>query len=278
MRLTRPIVIAIVVANLANAASTGSSSSATSAPRAGGRRLRLGHDHQPLASRGPALSPASARGRPAILPDPAGDLAGRPARPDAAPRPADRCPVSSRVRRFRAGGADDGLAGNPAMAGHQVAINLASLTFMVPLGVADAASVLVGQAVGRGDPVGARGAARFGAAVWGGVHGLHRDRVPDRCPGRSPDCTPRISRSIELAAALDPAGRRLPGVRRAPGRRRTGFSAGWERPGSPCWSICWATGCSGCRSATCSGSGWGWGRSGSGGGWCWDWPWWPPSC
>lgn len=53
-----------------------------------------------------------------------------------------------------------GWLGTRQMAGHQVAINLASLTFMVPLGVADAAAVLVGRAVGRGDPVGARGAAR----------------------------------------------------------------------------------------------------------------------
>jgi len=53
-----------------------------------------------------------------------------------------------------------GWLGTRAMAGHQVAINLASLTFMVPLGVADAASVLVGRAVGRGDPAGARGSAR----------------------------------------------------------------------------------------------------------------------
>ncbi|MBA3498457.1 MAG: MATE family efflux transporter [Gemmatimonadales bacterium] len=53
-----------------------------------------------------------------------------------------------------------GWLGTRQMAGHQVAINLASLTFMVPLGVGDAASVLVGHAVGRADATGARGAAR----------------------------------------------------------------------------------------------------------------------
>jgi multidrug resistance protein, MATE family len=53
-----------------------------------------------------------------------------------------------------------GWLGTRQMAGHQVAINLASLTFMVPLGVGDAASVLVGHAVGRADPAGARGMAR----------------------------------------------------------------------------------------------------------------------
>ena len=44
-----------------------------------------------------------------------------------------------------------GSLGTAPMAGHQIAINLASLTFMVPLGVSSAASVLVGQAIGRGD-------------------------------------------------------------------------------------------------------------------------------
>lgn len=53
-----------------------------------------------------------------------------------------------------------GWMGTQEMAGHQVAINLASLTFMVPLGVGDAASVLVGRAVGRGDSAGTRSAAR----------------------------------------------------------------------------------------------------------------------
>ncbi|HUE77064.1 MAG TPA: MATE family efflux transporter [Longimicrobiales bacterium] len=49
-----------------------------------------------------------------------------------------------------------GWLGTEQMAGHQIAINLASLTFMVPLGVGQAASVRVGQAVGRGDPQAAR--------------------------------------------------------------------------------------------------------------------------
>jgi len=57
-----------------------------------------------------------------------------------------------------------GWIGTREMAGHQIAINLAALTFMVPLGVGDAASVLVGQAVGRDDPDGTRGAARAALA------------------------------------------------------------------------------------------------------------------
>jgi MATE family, multidrug efflux pump len=60
-----------------------------------------------------------------------------------------------------------GWLGTRQMAGHQVAINLASLTFMVPLGVGDAASVLVGHAVGRADPGAARQSAR--AALVCGV-------------------------------------------------------------------------------------------------------------
>jgi MATE family multidrug resistance protein len=52
-----------------------------------------------------------------------------------------------------------GWLGTTELAGHQVALNLASLTFMVPLGVSAAAAVLVGHAVGRGDAAEARRAA-----------------------------------------------------------------------------------------------------------------------
>lgn len=50
--------------------------------------------------------------------------------------------------------------GTVQVAAHQVAINLASLTFMVPLGVSAAAAVRVGHAVGRDDADGARRSAR----------------------------------------------------------------------------------------------------------------------
>jgi MATE family multidrug resistance protein len=52
-----------------------------------------------------------------------------------------------------------GWLGTSQLAGHQVALNLASLTFMVPLGVSSAAAVLVGHAAGRGDAAEARRAA-----------------------------------------------------------------------------------------------------------------------
>ena len=60
-----------------------------------------------------------------------------------------------------------GTLGTTEMAAHQVALNLASLTFMVPLGLGGAGAVLVGQAIGRGDPAGMRRAA--GAALALGV-------------------------------------------------------------------------------------------------------------
>ncbi|MBW3535209.1 MAG: MATE family efflux transporter [Gemmatimonadetes bacterium] len=65
-----------------------------------------------------------------------------------------------------------GWLGTVAMAGHQIAINLASLTFMVPLGVSQATAVLVGQAVGAEDPPEARRRAGAGLAVGGGFMAL----------------------------------------------------------------------------------------------------------
>jgi MATE family multidrug resistance protein len=48
----------------------------------------------------------------------------------------------------------------PRLGGHQIAIQLASLSFMVPLGLGMAASVRVGWAIGRGDGAGARAVCR----------------------------------------------------------------------------------------------------------------------
>ncbi|MGQ0714414.1 MAG: MATE family efflux transporter [Gemmatimonadaceae bacterium] len=49
-----------------------------------------------------------------------------------------------------------GTIGVAPLAGHQVALNIASFTFMVPMGIAAAVAVLVGHAVGRDDPIDAR--------------------------------------------------------------------------------------------------------------------------
>lgn len=57
--------------------------------------------------------------------------------------------------------------GPAAASGHQVAITLASLTFTVAMGIANATSVRVGRAVGRGEPAAARrsGVAGFTAST-----------------------------------------------------------------------------------------------------------------
>jgi multidrug resistance protein, MATE family len=55
-----------------------------------------------------------------------------------------------------------GVLGTTQMAAHQIAINLASFTFMVPLGVSTATAVLVGHAIGAGDEARARRAAIAG--------------------------------------------------------------------------------------------------------------------
>ena len=54
-----------------------------------------------------------------------------------------------------------GRLGTMALAGHQIALLIASFTFMVPLGISMAAAVLVGHAVGAHDPVAMRKAARM---------------------------------------------------------------------------------------------------------------------
>jgi MATE family multidrug resistance protein len=60
---------------------------------------------------------------------------------------------------FAAATALAGRVSATALAAHQIALNLAALTFMVPFGLSSAAAVRVGQALGRGDP---RGAATAG--------------------------------------------------------------------------------------------------------------------
>jgi MATE family multidrug resistance protein len=51
-----------------------------------------------------------------------------------------------------------GTMGPVPLAGHEIALNCVSFTFMVPFAISAAASVRVGQAVGRGDAAGARAA------------------------------------------------------------------------------------------------------------------------
>ena len=62
-----------------------------------------------------------------------------------------------------------GWLGTTALAAHQIALQIAAILFMVPFGISLAATVRVGHAVGRGDPVGMRragfAAMALGAAI-----------------------------------------------------------------------------------------------------------------
>ncbi len=84
-----------------------------------------------------------------------------------------------------------GWLGAASQAGHMIVLNLSSLSFMVPMGVASATSVLVGQAVGRGDILAAQRMSRVGlvsgllvmsvsaVGFFLGRHGLARAYTPD---------------------------------------------------------------------------------------------------
>jgi len=67
--------------------------------------------------------------------------------------------ITLEVGAFAAATAFAGRLAPASLAAHQIAINYAALSFMVPPGIASAGAVRVGQAVGRRDP---EGAARAG--------------------------------------------------------------------------------------------------------------------
>ena len=58
-----------------------------------------------------------------------------------------------------------GVLGATVVAGHQIALNVASLSFMIPLSFAMATTVRVGQAAGRSDPRAARTCGFIGIAM-----------------------------------------------------------------------------------------------------------------
>jgi MATE family multidrug resistance protein len=70
---------------------------------------------------------------------------------------------------FALGGLLIGQIGVAELAGHQVTLNLASLSFMVPLGVSGAATTRVGNAIGRGDLSGARRSAAASLILGAGA-------------------------------------------------------------------------------------------------------------
>lgn len=55
-----------------------------------------------------------------------------------------------------------------ALAAHHVVLNIAGTTFMVPLGISSAGAVVVGQAIGRGDPAGAKRSGWLAIALGAG--------------------------------------------------------------------------------------------------------------
>jgi len=65
-----------------------------------------------------------------------------------------------------------GQLGVNELAGHQIALNLAALSYMVPAGVSTAAATRVGNAIGRGDMQGARRSAALCLGLGAGVMAL----------------------------------------------------------------------------------------------------------
>ena len=61
-----------------------------------------------------------------------------------------------------------GTLGTDIVAAHQIALNFCSIAFMIPMSLGFAISVRVGQALGRGDPRGARQAGITGIALCAG--------------------------------------------------------------------------------------------------------------
>ena len=88
------------------------------------------------------------------------------------------------------------------LAGHQIALDCASFTFMVPMGISTAASVRVGQGIGRCDAAGAR-AAGWAAIMLSSIFMLTASCVFIAIPGT---IARGFSPSPEVIAAADKAG------------------------------------------------------------------------
>lgn len=94
-----------------------------------------------------------------------------------------------------------GWFGELQVAGHQIAINLASFSFMVPVGIASAAAVRVGYAVGRRDAGAARRAASVallsGTVVMAGF-GILFALLPRQLAGMYTEEAPLIAMAASL--------------------------------------------------------------------------------
>ena len=99
-----------------------------------------------------------------------------------------------------------GRISTSAVAAHQIALQVAALLYMVPLGIALAATVRVGQAAGRRDPIGTRRAGFVAIAVAAGfmaamtlIVGATRRAIPELFLGAE---QARSAATMELAATL----------------------------------------------------------------------------
>ena len=173
--------------------------------------------------------------------------------------------ITLEVGVFAAATALAGRLPPAALAAHQIAINIAAFTFMVPLGVASAGAVRVGQAIGRRDPAGAARAGWTALLFGAGFMSCCGRRVPaaargaDRRVHRRRSVCSDVGVSLLMVAAVFQL---FDGVQAS----RPACCAGSATRAPPCRGIWRATGSSACRSATCSASSWASAWSGCGGG------------
>jgi len=101
-----------------------------------------------------------------------------------------------------------GRLGEVPLSAHGIVLNLASFSFMFPLGISTAASVRVGNLIGAGDTRGACRAARLSLALGVGVMGffgavffLLRFQLP-KLYGAEPDVALACAKVLPIAAAF----------------------------------------------------------------------------
>jgi MATE family multidrug resistance protein len=158
MNLVRPVMIALVTANLVNAAFNwififGHFGSPALGVRGSAIATLLARIYMALVLL-VAILRHEARVTPRLRDTPMGLDVARMRRLFALGLPAAGQMVFE-VGVFSAATALAGRVSADALAAHQIALNMAAFTFMVPFGIASAAAVRVGQAVGRRDLHGA---------------------------------------------------------------------------------------------------------------------------
>ena len=157
-----------------------------------------------------------------------------------------------------------GVIGTVAMAAHQIAITLAALTFMVPLGVATAAAVRVGHAIGAGDDARARAAVRA-AYICGVGFMTITAAVFLSMPHPVRAAFTRDAEVVALAALLIPIAGDFSGVRRSAGGGRGRAARRGRHDGAALRDARRRTGSSACPSAPSSAFARAWARRDCGG-------------